>query len=80
MQDVSLAYNVLRIYAVQLNLNLKYKTLSYMKTLIEKLKALHIYAVISWCRNNQDTLLLIGIGLLFQLIFFIGVIISGTCL
>jgi hypothetical protein len=38
-----------------------------------------IYTVISWCRNNQDTLLLIGIGLLFQLIFFIGVIISGTC-
>lgn len=46
--------------------------------LIEKLKALRIYAV-NWCRNNQDNLLLFGIGLLFQLIFFIGVIISGTC-
>lgn len=38
--------NVLRIYAKQRKLNLKYKNLKYMKPLIEKLKALRIYAVI----------------------------------
>ena len=40
--------NGLRIYAVQRKLNLKHKTWNYMKTLIEKMKALRIYAVM--CR------------------------------
>jgi hypothetical protein len=37
-------------------------------------------AVISWCRRNKETLQLIAIGLFFQIIFFIGILISDTCL
>ena len=37
-------------------------------------------AVISWCIRNKETLQLIAIGLFFQIIFFIGILISGTCL
>lgn len=46
----------MRIYAVQPKLKLKYKTLKYMKNLIEKLKSLRIYAVSKsfFCRHKWD--------------------------
>lgn len=46
--NVALAHNGLRIYAVQPKLKLKYKTLKYMKNLIEKLKALRSF----FCRHK----------------------------
>jgi hypothetical protein len=51
------------------------------KTLLEnETKPSCLGAVISWCRRNKETLQLIAIGLFFQIIFFIGILISGTCL
>ena len=41
---------------------------------------LRLGVVISWCRRNKETLQLIAIGLFIQIIFFIGILISGTCL
>ena len=77
-------YNILQLNEVAYftsKLNLKNKIMNTEKTLIEnESQPSCLGVVISWYRKNQDTLLLVGIGLLFQLIFFIGVIISGSCI
>jgi len=48
-----------------------------MKTLIKKIKS-RMSSIMNWCRNNNETLLLIGVGLLLQLIFFFGILLIGA--